>query len=1607
MSDSPFRDEPIPLIYAGKDNKLELNPQALEILSSIPKPLAVVGVAGQYRTGKSYLLNKIILNKNQGFAVGPTVNPCTKGIWMWGKPVKGQTKDGKVVNVVILDSEGLGAIDEDASHDSRIFSLVMLLSSCFIYNSMGSIDEMALENLSLIIDLTKNIQIKSAMNEEEVDYEDFAFYMPSFLWVVRDFALELVDQSGKALTSKSYLENSLMEQKGFSEQIEQKNRIRRLLTAFFQDRECFTMVRPAVEEDVLRNIDKASQDNLRPEFIEQMIALRKIILSNAKVKTMENVELNGEMIASLAKSYLDAINTQKVPVIENCWTYICKSQCNRAFDEALKTYNDEMEEAFDRAWPVSKPTLKALHKDAKDSAVKNFKKNAVGEFQDELLNQLLDEMHRKYDFFKSENTACFEKIFKKYMNEFYQNNIEKNLTNKTYKSFIDFDRDIKMFENYFQESDINGPNKTLLLAEFLNKKITEAIYLFIGQLETNYEDMIRGLRQKKNSLEEEIKSIKDDNERNRRKFELSLNDLQDENQKLLTKMKILDDAFEKFKKERSDDDERSIQKMKEKIEALNGEMDLSRKENNDLREKIKVLEKDIIIKKSEFDEKKELLEHQVKFYEERMRTINQSDESRDKEILKLINEHNQKLKENTDKFERIIEAKETKIRELHECVVDFEERMDGLRRDLDKTTTDFSYRETNYKSQIHDLSKRYEQVQERAKNLEESNLANQSTMLNDHKTAEIREKLTQYEEELKVKDDRLKQLKQQYEKEKALQKQTNEFLDAKCSDLKRQLEETKKLYEDTLNTLENNNEIDASDLNNQLNEINESHKKEIKSLEMQVEVIKNELNEQISRLTDENDELQRTKRELDERAKKEVIYLREALEASDQATNKAKRDCKALEDEKEEILLNTEQKYSNKVRSLENEIFRLKEEMTREIESQKYTQEEELKKMKLFYNSEKEKLESRLQEEKESFQKRLSQTVKSYEEKLTTESERFEEDMELMREDMHTFRISQQAHIQNLTAENAKRAEQNETLENQLNQITVDYEALKKNFNKKVAEINESYEAEKNELLAANDVLKKEKSERDNEFWNMSQKLHSLNADLAKVNEFSTMQISSCEKEITRLKEELEDAKSRSEKMTNETVEQKIDLGKKVALATQQNQFLNHRIEELTRQLDYSQKKLDERLQLQRDEYDKEIGGLKEKFNEEKTYLESKYETKRKALKEIERSYAEKIAVVENSKGILQEKLNQLKSEFDKNEAHLLQEKKELQQRVDQLTLKLENSQKDLLATNEELKKEKYKLEMDCAELQANLEKETALWDGKLRFLEEQKEQLKKERDHSQKNFDLMLQKFQRIRNSEKEENLNSQNAIIANIETRYNAQISEINEKHKHALHTLNDRNAKLEREIKQLNEKLLNENNAKFDNYHNLERKLNEKIENEKLLEEQIAKIKQDRENKIQQAQKKFDEELDRYRSIISTMEDKVKEAEKRRTNAMFEHEKDKAKWAAELDHFQRGKVELLDKHQDLEAQKEKLIKENEKLKTEIKKSRLLSNDQNNAFKFGPKPTFNNSKIQDRSFGFENDRVMMRYMTKDSSRNFLPDNISDNDSGTNKLLDNLNQNS
>lgn len=199
-------------------------------------------------------------SQNLSFNVGSTVNACTKGLWILNEPVY-ITKNEKKMPVFIIDTEGLAAIDEDHNHDSKIFLLTILLCSLFIYNSVGTIDENALNSLSLAINLSTKL-------------EDLGDYFPSFLWVLRDFSLKLEDEQGNEISAKTYLDQALREQKGSSDNIESKNRIRRMIKHFFSDRDLSVLVRPTEKEEDLQNLANLDNDYLRSEFISQLNILK-------------------------------------------------------------------------------------------------------------------------------------------------------------------------------------------------------------------------------------------------------------------------------------------------------------------------------------------------------------------------------------------------------------------------------------------------------------------------------------------------------------------------------------------------------------------------------------------------------------------------------------------------------------------------------------------------------------------------------------------------------------------------------------------------------------------------------------------------------------------------------------------------------------------------------------------------------------------------------------------------------------------------------------------------------------------------------------------------------------------------------------------------------------------------------------------------------------------------------------------------------------------------------------------------------------------------------------------------------------------------------------
>jgi Guanylate-binding protein, N-terminal domain len=74
-------------------------------------PAAIVIIAGKYRTGKSFLMNQLS-GLASGFSVGHTVESHTRGIWIGSSGVVGRTAEGEEVDIVFMDSEGLGATEK-------------------------------------------------------------------------------------------------------------------------------------------------------------------------------------------------------------------------------------------------------------------------------------------------------------------------------------------------------------------------------------------------------------------------------------------------------------------------------------------------------------------------------------------------------------------------------------------------------------------------------------------------------------------------------------------------------------------------------------------------------------------------------------------------------------------------------------------------------------------------------------------------------------------------------------------------------------------------------------------------------------------------------------------------------------------------------------------------------------------------------------------------------------------------------------------------------------------------------------------------------------------------------------------------------------------------------------------------------------------------------------------------------------------------------------------------------------------------------------------------------------------------------------------------------
>uniref|UniRef100_A0A671LYM1 Guanylate-binding protein 1-like n=1 Tax=Sinocyclocheilus anshuiensis TaxID=1608454 RepID=A0A671LYM1_9TELE len=367
-------DKPVCLIDTASDGKLCVQQSALQVLEQVQQPVVVVAVVGLYRTGKSYLMNRLA-GKQTGFALGSTIESKTKGIWMWCLPHP--TKAG--TTLVLLDTEGLGDVDKgDSKHDTKIFSLSVLLSSTLVLNSQGTIDNRAIEELQYVTELTEYIKIKSSDEDED---DEFVKFFPSFIWAVRDFTLEQKIK-GKYVTEDQYLEFSLK-----LKPVNEFNLPRQCIRNYFPSRKCFTFPFPTAPENV-SHLESLDPVDLSPDFQEVTQRFCKFVFDKSEVKKLKDgYTVTGRVLGQFAKTYVDMISSGEVPFLENAVMAMALIENEAAVKEGLEVYQSGMEK-LKTSFPLELKEVSSEHQYLSRTATQALMKRSFKDSEGTYLKSL-------------------------------------------------------------------------------------------------------------------------------------------------------------------------------------------------------------------------------------------------------------------------------------------------------------------------------------------------------------------------------------------------------------------------------------------------------------------------------------------------------------------------------------------------------------------------------------------------------------------------------------------------------------------------------------------------------------------------------------------------------------------------------------------------------------------------------------------------------------------------------------------------------------------------------------------------------------------------------------------------------------------------------------------------------------------------------------------------------------------------------------------------------------------------------------------------------------------------------------------------------------------
>jgi len=1509
-----------------------LTEQGEEVIKSLNSNFGVIAVAGMYRTGKSYLLNRMLLNRQKGFSVGPTVNPCTKGLWIWSKPIYGTTEDGSRLPVLLIDTEGFGAFDEDQNHDIRIFTLAILLSSYFVFNSLGSIDENAIQSLSFVINLSKHLQMKSNSHYSETDPEELANLFPSFLWVLRDFALQLVDENGEQITSKEYLEKVFDTSKAFFEQ-DQKIVIRKLIKTYFKDRDCFTMVRPLMKEKDLQSLENLGAEKLRPEFLEQILQLRKKILGRVRVKTFKGKPLNGEMYLNIIKSVINSMNSGKVPSIDSTWNNMCKIESYKAFEEAQREYEKFVKDQLDNTNGINEVMLKKIHSEAKIKSFETFDKKALGDASKEFFTQLKLKLKEKFSYYSKITEEDTKNNILKILQKWFSV-IEYKIQSGEHKHVDDIEADFNQLENKLVSTFPNFSMRAEMFNDFKSKVLNFAGDFFINKINTELLYLKSENSQVVDRLNFQLSEMKTNYEKDLGKKSTNLDSIKQENVELKEQIKsvrenlaIVEKEKEMMNKNLTSMMERQKQEYESKLNAVNQKSQI-------LEEKQKEAERKLITTQGEAERERALLEQKIDHYSKLIEDYAKREKESGMELKSHVKEQSNAMKESSQKFEIQIRNLNELNDDLKEKLIDLESLLankehlfEAERIRADDLQLKFNIEIKDSNDKISSLRKQL--ADEKSKSSEEL-----TAKENDFNNKISYMKLQQDEMDLKRKnlEESIKNQLQKLEKDHAILKQTNEFLVIQNKELTSQMEEQRKNHDNIISSLETKtfSMVGHEEFQKKVDEIKSYFENEKKQIEDANEKTKNMYNSKIDKLTEQLNAS-------DFKGKVAVEELEQKINEMKNANDKLSKDYIILQNERKHLLdsfQNTSESSQSKIKLIKDDFERKIEENERfhhnEISELNRISEETVSQLKALFETEKIRFEEKLKDEKSKNEKKTKVLKEEYESKVRDIETELKEEIENYQNDYNDLENTHQTYIANAEHEIATLNQQREALESYLREAKEVMNKQQQQSSTSIEQITEGFNKERKDFFTKIETISVENANKDKEISQLQLKRDQLERTIVDKDNLANQIRKESEEERKDIQSKLDGYKQKYQESNDDFMVKKLEFTRESALLKQQIEFLNKKIDELHKSNEDGANKYEDRLFRLRADIEKDLNDKFERIKKEKEDLESKLIAKKKELRDAEQTFVKQSNLIEKEKQNLADKLNQMEEEKKEILENAEKEIKQLSNNLYSIKQESSSAKDELNINKDNLKKRISTIEMEFQEKTSNYEKELILWDGKFKFVEQQRDNYKKELSETQKRFEQLLENVQKKGSLEKEKLETQHQAVLAQLEQKYQNNLKEMQDSNQKLLDEKQTSHKELDKELKALNLQL-EVTKSKVIDPSSTNKKLEELLDEKEKLRKEIEEIKRDREAKLLELQRSSDKEKEQIKSKITESENRLREVEAKRGAMLLEYEKDKAKWSLEKDHFNSKSVELAEIVEKLEKKIENLLRENEKLKSD----------------------------------------------------------------------------